>query len=180
MDSIKKWFRRLFDGISRFIHVIKNLYNEDRRKFWEITLKFISVFSYFIILFIPFYSQELNGEVQTINLLDTGPWFIYFVIYLWLPIVYLSNALDFKYKTANKVFKINSILSITMFIYFILSFFSSRSDYPIVNFSLNIGFYFNLAFTIIIFILAYYDKPFLKGFYKVFRIPDIIEVEYID
>lgn len=180
MNKINNWFNRVIERIRNMFRRIKNVYNEDRRKFWEIALKFSFGILFFVSLFIPIYRVELNGVTNDVNIFDNNAWFIYLVIYLSLPIIYLNNALGFKNKTADSTYRILSILSIIMSAYLILSFFTSKSDYPIMNFSLSPGFYINIAITVIVFLLAYYDKPFLKTFYKIFKISDIIEVKYVN
>lgn len=179
MKSIMKFFKDLLEHIRTLIRNGRYLRENNIRAFYKIMIKFGIGMIFFANLFIPIFNIAYSDRVNHYNLFDLKGWFFYIVLFLSLAIYYLVLALNRKDKRADFVFTIHAIFTIIMVIYSMIIFFSEK-DTSIGVYTLNVGFFTEIVIVAMMYMLAWREKMFLDFIYKTFKIPEYLEVEYVD
>ncbi|MCK5731464.1 MAG: hypothetical protein KAH13_00445, partial [Tenericutes bacterium] len=85
-----------------------------------------------------------------------------------------------KDRKANQLFKINTILAIMFYIWVIISFVVLATDPSLPKFTLGFGFYLATISITGLILLAWKQELLMNFIYKVFKVPEIQEVEYVE
>ncbi|MBI9009228.1 MAG: hypothetical protein JEZ05_04280 [Tenericutes bacterium] len=133
---------------------------------------------YFINLFIPFYYGVVFSTRIRVNISALKGTWIYLLVFLVPVFAYLFFALSKKLDLANKIFKIHTILTIIMFFWFILLYLVDTSGVAIRG--LSLGFFMQVVLVVGMSLLSWREDKIMGLIYKLFKVPDIEEVEYIE
>lgn len=179
MKNMNKSFKNLFASIRMLKNNGKFLRENNLREYYKIIIKFGIGIIFFINLFIPVFNITFSSGIDRYNLFNLKGWFLYFVLFLFLAVYYLILALNKRTKRADFVFNIHTIFSIIMVVYTLITFFSEK-DTSLGTYTLSIGFFTEIVIVIIMYLLAWREKMFLDFIYKTFKIPELLEVEYVE
>lgn len=169
MEKLKEVFKNLYENAT-------DLYNNNRRVFCQIATKASFTLLYLIAIMFPFYSGKVYGITVNVSVFIFDITWVYIIVFLALPLLYLFYAIQKKVDLANKTFKLLSILVIISFLRFILSLIGDSSE-SLVTVSIKFGFFLQIIMVAIVTLLAFKESLVMSFIYKVFKVPESIELE---
>lgn len=169
MEKIKKFFVDLWDNSVGLYKKAAELFRNDRRAFCVIATKASFGLLFWIGLMLPFYVGKALGITIAVNMFLMDIWYVYFFGIIALIFVYLVYALNLK-KQTNKVFRIQTIVFIVMYLRFILSYILDSSD-SLVTTTMGFGFILTTFSFVILLLLTWKESLILNIIFKVFKVP---------
>ena len=182
MEKIKKFFKDLGEYFKNAFRNGKELYENNKRVFYQIDTKAVFGLLFGIGLLFPLFIVKniFGGVALRFNGFDMPLGWLWVILLLVLPVLIAIMSLNKKFKKAAKIYKITSIFSVVFYAWLFINYIVAATDSAIP--AVNIGFGFILVtLSFIAIILLTWKEALIMGWvYKIFKIPEIEEVEYVN
>jgi hypothetical protein len=128
---------------------------------------------------LPFYSGRVFGVNVRVSMFIMDICFIYFFGILGFILTYLYFAFKSKDKEANKVYKIQTIVIIVMYLRFLLSYILDSSD-SLVTTKIGLGFFLTTIALALLILLTWKEDLVLNFVYKFLKLPEKNKLEEVN
>jgi len=165
----------LINRIKNTYQNFKCLYRDDRMAFYIVTTKAFLSYLFFANLFRAFFTLSVLGAPVPYTVMSLKAVFAILIIGIFTitTLTYIFFGYERKYKTANLIFMIQTILAIVNLLFFLLLFYGNSGGI------LSWGFFLYLILIPSLIILTWQEKLFVKIFGSIFK-KELLSIGQVD
>jgi hypothetical protein len=175
MEKDKNFIKEQTENVKGLFRKTKDLYVNNKRKFYLIATKTVFAFLFWISILLPSFGKgTANANVFDLRL--SGLWFTLFLV---LPFVFAILSILEKEKLAGKIFKIGTIVAIVFVGFTLLTYIVVVIDPSLITPNLKLGFFLEVIFLVTLSLLVWRVDTVMNLVYKIFKVSELEEVEYV-
>lgn len=179
MEKIKSFFKNLGPNIKVLIGKGKELKQNKPREFYLIASKVLFNLLLIIGLLLPIFVIRVLFTNANFYFFDIPIGWIFLLALFILTILYAVRALYKQEQKSKKTFVANTIVGILAFALIMLNWITALDNTDITSIKIGFGFILVVLALLVIILLTWKPDIVMNLIYKIFKVPEVQEVEYV-